>query len=34
MKPQDKRKRKNARGFTLVELTVAMFVLTVGFWAE
>lgn len=30
MKPQDKRKYKNARGFTLVELTVAMFVLTVG----
>ena len=30
MKPQDKRIRKNARGFTLVELTVAMFVLTVG----
>ena len=30
MKQQDKHIRKNARGFTLVELTVAMFVLTVG----
>ena len=30
MKRLDKRIHKNARGFTLVELTVAMFVLTVG----
>jgi prepilin-type N-terminal cleavage/methylation domain-containing protein len=30
MKPQHKCKHKNARGFTLVELTLAMFVLTVG----
>jgi len=30
MKQQNKRSRKNTSGFTLVELTVAMFVLTVG----
>jgi prepilin-type N-terminal cleavage/methylation domain-containing protein len=30
MKQQIKRSRKNTSGFTLVELTVAMFVLTVG----
>jgi prepilin-type N-terminal cleavage/methylation domain-containing protein len=30
MKQQNKRSRKNPSGFTLVELTVAMFVLTVG----
>jgi prepilin-type N-terminal cleavage/methylation domain-containing protein len=30
MRQQNKRSRKNTSGFTLVELTVAMFVLTVG----
>ena len=30
MKQKNKRSRKNTSGFTLVELTVAMFVLTVG----